>query len=312
MAGTVVEGLAQPPLETSLLGVVHGAMSHLGIECTAAEAFFLSGHAFVINIHDELCPSGPYVWNWDGFLALLPNTGLRMMHLASVPPGASASDRAQAEAKVREAMAQGAVCSLVHLDHQLVLGHDDDGFVLAQPWGPNGEASTPGRLTYGTWVECKTGPPVTFFRLDACEAPSERPAEDALAYAVDLWEQPAHHTQEPYAIGDGAYEKWLAALAAGPLDEHGNWWNAVVWAECRRGAAEHFASMAEAPGNDGPISSASAQWLAGKYSELEGRLRAASDRTAPADDRRRNVIAAREIDNACIGRIASELKETVA
>ena len=311
MAGTVVEGLVQPSFDTSLLGVVKGAMSHLGVACTGAEAFFLSGHAFVINIHDELCPSGPYVWNWDGFFALLPNAGIRMTHLASLMPGAGVSERAQAEAKVREAMAEGAVCSLVNLDHQLILGHDEQGFLLAQPWSPNVD-STPARLTYGTWAECETGPPVTFFRLDACDVPSEQPLEDALAYAIDLWEHPERHTNEPYAVSDGAYEKWLAALDGGPSDEHGNWWNAVVWAECRQHAAEQFAAIAQTSTDEAPISPASAEWLAGKYRELERHLRAASEREAPAADKRRHVIAAREIDNACIGRIAAELKEAVA
>ena len=311
MAGMVVEGLAQPPLDTSMLGVVQGAMRHFGVESTEAEAFFLSGHAFVINIHDELCPSGPYVWNWDGFFELLPNAGIRMAHLASLMPGASASERAQAEAQVREAMAQGAVCSLVNLDHQLILGHDEEGFVLAQPWSPNVD-STPGRLTYGTWTEFETGPPVTFFRLDACDVPCEQPLEEALAYAVDLWEHPGRHTHEPYAVGDGAYEKWLAALDRGPEDEHGNWWNAVVWAECRQHAAEQFAAIAKAHARDAPISSASAEWLAGQYRELERRLRAASDREAPVADKRLHVAQARKIDGACIDRIASELKEAVA
>ena len=310
MNATMVDGLVQPPCDTSMLGVVKGAMDHLGIEGTLAEAFFLSGHAFVINIHDELCPSGPYVWNWDEFFRLLPNTGIRMTQLASLMPGASPSERAPVEAKVRDTMAEGAICSLVNLDHQLILGHDDEGLVLAQPW-PSVD-STPGRLTYGTWAECASGPPVTFFRLDACEPPSAQPVLDALAYAVDLWEHPERHTTAPYAVGDGAYAKCLAAIDAGPKDAHGNWWNAVVWAECRERAAEYFASLANAGDGESPVSPEDARWLADQFRNLERHLRLASDREAPAAHKRRHVAEARALDAACMQRIAAQGKVAVA
>ena len=310
MAGTVVEGLVQPPFDTSMLGVVHGAMSHLGVGRTAAEAFFLSGHAFVINIHDELCPSGPYVWNWDEFFRLLPNAGIRMTELAMLMPAASASERSEVEAQVRAAIAEGAVCSLVHLDHQLVLGHDDEGFVLAQPWP--GMESTPARLTYGTWAECQNGPPVAFFRLDACEPPSGQPALEALAYAVDLWKHPERHTNPPYAAGDGAYAKWLAAIDQGPKDVHGNWWNASVWAECRQHAAGYFASLASAANGENPISPEDAGWLADRYQKLTHLFRLASDRESSAAEKRRHIAEARELDRACMQRIAAQIEDAVA
>ena len=50
--------LVQPPYDTGLVGVVKGALDHYGIDTAPAETFVLSGHAFVINIHEELCPSG--------------------------------------------------------------------------------------------------------------------------------------------------------------------------------------------------------------------------------------------------------------
>lgn len=310
MTATMVDGLVQPPCETSMMGVVKGAMDRLGVKTALAEAFFLSGHAFLINIHDEICPSGPYVWNWDEFFRLLPNAGIRMTHLATLMPAATPSERAPVEAKVRTAMAEGAVCSLVHLDHQLIVGHDDEGFALAQPWP--GMESTPARLTYGTWAECQSGPPVTFFRLDACDPPSAQPVEDALAYAVDLWEHPDRHSDEPYAVGDGAYAKWLAAIDAGPKDAHGNWWNAVVWAECREHAADYFLSLASSANGEGPLSPEDARWLANRYRDVNRLLRLASDRESAATDKRRHVAEARELDRACVHRIAAGLKEAVA
>ena len=55
--------LKQPALNTTLMGVLEGALDYHKIETTTPMTFGLSGHAFLINIHTELCPSGPYVWN---------------------------------------------------------------------------------------------------------------------------------------------------------------------------------------------------------------------------------------------------------
>ena len=37
--------------------------------------FGASGHAFVINIHDQLCPSGPTAWNTRRMSELSENVG---------------------------------------------------------------------------------------------------------------------------------------------------------------------------------------------------------------------------------------------
>ena len=55
-----LHGLKQPPYNTTMMGVVKGALDYYGISRTPGEAFVLSGHAFVMNVHEELCPSGPY------------------------------------------------------------------------------------------------------------------------------------------------------------------------------------------------------------------------------------------------------------
>jgi hypothetical protein len=58
-----IDGLAMPSLHRTLMGVLKGALDYYGIETSIPTVFGASGHAFLINIHDELCPSGPYCWN---------------------------------------------------------------------------------------------------------------------------------------------------------------------------------------------------------------------------------------------------------
>ena len=299
--------LEQPTCDTSLLGVAQGAMARYGLDATPHESFVLSGHAFVINIHEELCPSGPYCWNSQPVFALLGNLGLRVEEIGMLSPAASSeAERAELEAAVRAALGEGAVCSLLGLDHQLILGQDEKGFVMAQPWGSSVE-STPARLSFGTWREYRAGPPVAFYKLTASGEP--RRAETAalaaaLDFALDVWRRPGEYAWERYGMGDAAYANWLAAIDGGRADEHGNWWNAVVWGECRERAGDYFQRLAAAE-FPGPVDREAARGLARQYRALAKLLYRASDKSAPAEEKRRFVSEARAADADCIARLGA-------
>ena len=293
--------LTQPPYDTSLLGVVVAALRHYRIARGPAEAFVLSGHAFAINIHTDLCPSAPYCWNYRPCLEMLRGIGLQMREIGTLMPTADAAEKRRLEARVRAALEQGTVCSLLNLDHQLVLGRDNGGFLLAQPWGPE-PPSTPARLTFGTWPECQTGPPVEFVAFTPCEPASPTPLENALAFAVDAWRRPAGMTEEPYGFGPEAYERWLAALESDDIDVHGNWWNASVWGECRAFAAEYFTTAAHV-GGAAWLDAATARSLAERYASLATTLRGAADRTVSNAKRRDLIAEARDLDAGCMERL---------
>ena len=298
-----VDNLQQPPYDTSLMGVVKGALDHLGLKSSPAEAFVVSGHAFLINIHEELCPSGPYVWNIEPFMRLVGNLGLRMECLGTAMPASAPAEKAALEGRVREAMDDGAVCSLMNLDNQLLLGYDDEGFVAAQPWSAPAADSTPARLTYGTWVEYQAGPPLTFFKFTPGDAAPKSAVNDALAFALDVWANSETLAHDHYALGAAAYANWLGAIDAGDADEHGNWWNAVVWAECRERAGDYFQSVA-ASEFEGAIDRQGARLLAVDYRALSRLLYRASDKTASAAQKHQLVGKARDLEARCVDRIA--------
>jgi hypothetical protein len=285
-----------------MLGVVKGALDHFGIECRREAAFVHSGHAFVINIHDELCPSGPYVWNYDGFFRLLGNVGLDARPLGTLTADADAADKAALESAVREALDDGAVCGLLNLENQVVLGYDDDGLLMAQPWGA-ANPTTPARLEYGTWEAYRNGPPLTFLRFDR-RAGAGQPLFAALDYAVDLWEHGERHTEDAYGMGRAAYANWLKAIDSGHGGEHGNWWNGVVWAECRDCAGDYFQRIAAAE-FAGPIPAEAARNLAVDYRALSRLLYRAADKTAADADKHRWVGEARDLEARCVERIAA-------
>ena len=205
-----LHGLKQPPYNTTMMGVVKGGLDYYGISRTPGEAFILSGHAFLMNVHEELCPSGPYLWRYDRFFELLTNRGLAMRNAGTLTPTADPALRAALEERLRGAIDAGVVCSLLNMEHQLLLGYDGDGFMLAEPWGPDC-SMTPARLSFGTWREFRDDLPVTFFTVTTCSPHPESAVSDAMDFVLDLWRQPERYTEAPYAVGARAYDTWLDA-----------------------------------------------------------------------------------------------------
>lgn len=235
-----LKNLRQPCFNTTLIGVVKGVLDFYGIKLSDAMAFGASGHAFVINIHDVLCPSGPYCWSYEGLYRLLSNIGVSMVNLGFFMPDSTVSQRNDLEQTLKHHLDTGNPCSVLNMENQIVTGYDESALLLSVPW-PQFTQLTPARLTCGTWVEfgsqfhcnfftfCKTG---DFQRDKAIRA--------SIEYALELFRNPGKYTSEPYKMGLDAYTQWIAALEEGHGGEHGNWWNGQVWGECRRMAAAYM------------------------------------------------------------------------
>jgi len=276
-----IGNLSQPPYETSLMGVVRGVFDHYGIEASTPWLYGATGHAFVANIHEQLCPSGPYCWNGDGWVTLLANLGVERKPLGFFGPESTQEQRAEVEEGVRTALDAGVLCSHLNMDNQLITGYDDAGLTSARPWGKDCPV-TPGRLTYGTWDEFGEEIHVSFYRYERGEPVDDRTAVRAsLKYAIDLYERPKRHTEEPYGIGPTAWLNWIAAVRDGHGGEHGAWWNATVWSECRKMAASYFTEIAR----HFPETADAARALAESYAVLGENLARAADREMPADEK---------------------------
>lgn len=289
-----------PPFHTTLMGVVQGALEYHGIEVSAPTLFGASGHAFLINIAKDLCPSGPYVWNRDRAAPLIRNLGLEMADLGFFSPHSSPQDRAAVEGQVRDALDQGVPCSLLNMENQLIAGYDDEGFLLLQPWGPS-VPITPARLTYGSWREFGDTFHVSFFSL-AHGQPAQplQAVLDSLDYAVALHLHPENHSFEGYGIGPNAYANWIGAAPEFGAS-HGNWWNAMVWSECRRMASGY---MAEIQNRYGDLAGPAAE-LAGLYSDIAGALGRVGDKEMAAQDKIDLLAETKEKEAAAIGKVAA-------
>jgi len=295
-----IKDLVQPPFNTSLMGVIRAVADYYAVDCSTPFLYGASGHAFLANIHEVLCPSGPYVWNYERFFELLANLGIRMTDLGFYHPGTPAAERASIEKRMRELLDDGVPCSCLNMENQLITHHDDSVFAMAQPWGPIDDV-TPGHLTFGSWEEFGDEYHASFFAFEAVE-PADRKSSigESLRYVIDLYERPTDFTNEPYGAGPKAYDKWVEAVENGHGGEHGAWWNAMVWSECRRMASKYLDEVSvEFPELSKQISA-----IAGRYGEISDLLASAANKKMEKTEKIEILRKAGTIEAGCIGEVA--------
>ena len=240
----VIENVKQVPYNVSLLGVVHGIANSYGMELSAAEVFGGTGNAFIVNIHEALCPSGPYVWDPEPFFTLSRNIGLDITDLGFFGDATSMDERAKIEADLRDILSRGVLCGVLNMENQIIYGFDESGFLLTVPW--DDLPITPPRLTFDTWQEFGDEIHANFCSFEQIEPADQRTsAAAALRFALELYEHPKRYNQGAYKFGPEAYENWVSAIESGHGGEHGAWWNAMVWGDSRRQAADYLKLIGE-------------------------------------------------------------------
>jgi hypothetical protein len=297
----ILQGLKRAPFNSTMMGALRGAADYYGLGVSDGWLYGASGHAFVINIHRELCPSGPYCYDRGPIYDLLRNVGLDVTCLGFHHEGSPPDAREEAERLLRNALDRGAPCFLVNMEFQLITGYDDTGFLTAQPW--EGHDFPPAHLTFGSWSELGDGIHMDFHIVDRCApaSPSEA-AVAAIRYGIGVWHTPPASPETAYAMGADAYRVWADAVRAGHGSSHGNWWNATVWAECRARAADFLREAAPVL-----LSPSTAEVAAAEYAEVAVLLERCGDKEMPADDKVGALDRAAEIEGAAVARLEAML-----
>lgn len=298
-----LDHLHQAPFSSTFMGAVRGALDHYGIGVTDAFTYGASGHAFAMNIHNQLCPSGPYCFDRAPIFALLENVGLHTASLGFFHAGSAPNERDNVETQLRDALESREPCMLINMEFQLITACDDTGFRTAQPWP--GHDFPPARLTYGTWSELGDEVHINFYVFRRGRILAHRAAaQAALAYAVDLWRNPATHSAGDYGMGPDAYANWKSAVEAGHGTGHGCWWNGMVWSESRTRAAEYLREIAPLL----PDPSAAAP-LADHYAAIGSLLQSCADKETAPEAKLAHLSEAEAHEMEAISRIEAILRQ---
>jgi hypothetical protein len=234
----MLEGFRHSGNWVSYMGTLVSCARFLDPELSEAWLWGSAGYAFSLTVHEQLCPSGPYmpVGKFDGLLA---NTGLELEELAAK---SNSQDVARSLDRMfdctREAIEGGLPVmgwSLEHIDWYPICGYGQNGEYLFRSHNgtmksyPHEELGrkAPGGLALLSIVRRGSAPDDA---VVVC---------DALGFALQMGR--GDYSRELYTSGLGAYGVWVKALEQ-PQDPSsdgtcfGHAFNAACWYECRRQA----------------------------------------------------------------------------
>ena len=231
-----LEGLRWEPLWVSHLGCLKGCLDHLGVGVTAAWLFGASGHAFVLNLADDLCSSGPTAWKTNVLLTLGSSVGFRTIVVFGFRGnGDLESAQKRAWETARRAIDDGVPCYGWELDvpeFYVINGYDDVGYYYQGCTAEDGSGPKPWRELGDTDIGC----------VELVVVHPQEPRDDAtivrnaLEFAVAAAGGGKDWVVPGYTMGLTAYDTWIAALEGGRASGVGSAYNASVWESCRRHA----------------------------------------------------------------------------
>jgi len=232
-----IEGLRWRPRWVSHLGCVKGCLDHLGVDVSWDWLYGGTAHAFAINIHKSVCPSGPTAWNYEMLFRLGTNLGYKVSCVFSSRHDDPdfADKQTKAWIHVCNSLDDNIPCygwELKMPEFYVIYGVDDEGYYYSGPGCDEGEGSKP-------WSEVGMSEIgiLEIFSVERCEPVSdEKVVKNALAFAIQHAKSPRKRDIPDYRSGLRAFDQWAAALDEGMALRFGQGYNAAVWTECREAA----------------------------------------------------------------------------
>jgi hypothetical protein len=240
----IIEGLRWKPLWVTHLGCIKGCLEYLNLSISSAWLFGATGHAFIINVHEEVCPSGPTAWKGEMLLKLGRNIGYNTEGIFSLKTNADFETKQQeAWEHAKRTLDRDIPCygwELEIPEYYVIYGYDDTGYYFSGAQCDSGKGPKPWKELGESKIGC-----VELYSIE-----KGTPADDATTVKQALtfiWE----HARSPekwifpkYKAGLAGYDLWIRALQQGKADGFGVAFNAAVWNECRHYAI-HFLEEAK-------------------------------------------------------------------
>jgi len=237
------------PRWVSHLGCIKGCLDYLNLDASDAWLYGATGHAFIINMHEEVCPSGPTAWHTEMLFKLGRNIGYAIDGVfGSKSHGDFGEKQRLAWDRVRRAIDQGLPgygWELEVPEFYVVYGYDDAGYYYS---GPNCDAGK-GPKPWQELGDSEIGV------LEMCVVKPGQAADDAttvreaLALALEHAKSPEKWIFPKYKAGLAGFDLWIHALETGTADAFGMAYNSAVWSECRGYAVQFLAEARERVGD---------------------------------------------------------------
>ena len=295
-----LENCQWAPRWVSHLGCIKGCLDYLNIEVSDAWLYSGTGHAFVINLHEQVCPSGPTAWKTVKLFELGRNVGYQVKGVFGFKQNPDFRQvQQQAWEHARQAIDQGLPCfgwELEIPEFYVVYGYDEVGYYFSGPGCDEGKGPKPWQELGDTGIGV-----VEMYSVEPGQAADDATTvREALAFALQHASSPDQWIFPKYDAGLDGFDNWIRALQEGKASDMGMRYNTGVWLECRKQAVGFLEEAKKRlPGRaDAPFDQAAAHYAAvaehlGKVAELYPWTFEASDQdTLPVDDMSRAAVEA--------------------
>ena len=228
-----IEGYQWHCTWTSHLGCLKAGSDHLELSHSLAWLFGCTGHAFIINIHEKGCASGPTAWRTERLFELGHNLGYAVTGVFGGKWEENFDDKQRrAHATVQYALEKGLPCYGWELDvpeFYCIHACDEAGYYFTGPTASHAKGPK-------SWTELgRTDIGILeVYYLEKYEGSDPRTqVREALEFALEHAAGPSKWIYPSYSSGLRGYDAWIAALQRAESDDAGLSYNAAVWHECR-------------------------------------------------------------------------------
>lgn len=241
----MLENLKWSPKWVSHLGCLKGCLDYLGIEVTDAWLYGGTGHAFILNISEDSCPSGPTAWRTMMLFEQASALGYQIKGVFGSKYNQGLPEiQKEAWDFTRKSIDEGLPVygwEIEIPEFYVVHGYDDRGYYYSGPGADDGKGPK-------SWEELgDTGIGIVeMYRIKPVQA--ETPAEvvrSAFEKVLKHAGNPQDWIMENYASGLKGFDLWIKGLESGKTDRFGMSYNAAVWLECRKYAVEFLQEAKE-------------------------------------------------------------------
>ena len=233
-----IKKLRWQPRWVTHLGCVEGCLKHLKKKISTGWLYGGTGHAFVINIAKDLCPSGPTAWRTMMLYELAPNLGYKVDGVFAQKANPEFPKmQVKAWNHAKESIDKEIPCYGWELDapeYYTIHGYDDVGYYYSGPGIDEGTGPKP-------WKDVGTS------EIGILEIYSVHPTdtEDPVKAIKEAFEKSLYHASNPedlifpnYRSGLQGFDWWIEAIENGIAGLMGHAYNTAVWSECRKYAVE--------------------------------------------------------------------------
>ena len=230
----MLDDLRWKPMWVSHLGCVKGCLDYLGLNVTDEWLYGATGHAFIMNMHEAVCPSGPTAWNTERLFQLGKNLGYEIEGVFALKTHEDFEKKQEkAWEHARRSLDNRIPCYGWELDipeYYVVYGYDDVGYHFSGPKCDAGKGPRPWQELGDTPIGCLELYSVAPGRA-ACETDI---VKDALGFVLEHAQNPDNWVFPKYRAGLAGFDSWIGALETHKADGFGMAYNSQVWSECRQ------------------------------------------------------------------------------